>query len=231
MLMQQRGLALSSPVETSNSEPGNVPADEKSPLLVHLELTPDFTPFRWWRRKVWGQFERKPSDSVSISVFECMRVRPSCVFLVSVSIWLYSCVCVCVLLHCCCYCCCCCCYCYYCCYCCFSCPTPPPHTPHTPSPLSFCPSCPLNHPKLEGEKSDPLQSKAQVLRQNVVLFPIRPILNHFHFVTQKWGWVSCEKIVLTLLPLTVRTCFKPAFLSSFPSFFLLFSRLVLSAQS
>lgn len=113
------------------------------------------------------------------------------VFLVSVSIWLYSCVCVC----------------YY-----IAAaiavaaaaaavtativataasraPASPPPT-HTHPESSVLLSILSPHPKLEGEKSDPLQSKAQVLRRSAALCPIRRILKHFHFVTQKWMRVS-----------------------------------------
>lgn len=47
--------------------------------------------------------------------------------------------------------------------------------PASPSPV-LCPSVhpvPSTHAKLDGEKSDPLQSNAQVLRQNVLLSPAR----------------------------------------------------------
>lgn len=57
-----------------------------SPLLVHLELTPDFTTFSCHddgEEPFSGQYEGKSSDSVSVSVFDRMHV-----FLVSVSIWL-----------------------------------------------------------------------------------------------------------------------------------------------
>lgn len=117
-----------------------------------------------------------PLASVRSNVCTCPPSTPPpppcSVSLVSVSIWLYSCVCVCVrvLLHRCCYCWCCCCYCYYCCYCCFSCPpacpTPPPPSGFPrPLPSPSVHPAPSTHAKPEGKNSDPLQSKAQVLRQ------------------------------------------------------------------
>lgn len=122
---------------------------------------------------------------------------------------------------------------------------PPPPQPHPPSVL--CPSAhpvPSTHPKLEGEKSDPLQSKAQVLRQTSVSVCVfistedkrRPVIDlvccvYLQLHTELGGEAAAGETVPTLWLLTVRTCFKPAFLSSFSSFFLLFSGLVLSAQS
>lgn len=62
------------------------------------------------------------------------------------------------------------------------------HAPPTPHVL--CPSVhpvPLTHAKLEGEKSDPLQSKAQVFRQNMLLFPAKPIYNIFILLHRNLG--------------------------------------------
>lgn len=132
---------------------------------MHLELTPDFTAFSCHddgEKQFSGQYEGKPSDSVSISVFDCMHVSGQCFYLA-----LRSCVCVRV--------------CYY-----IAAAiavaatativaTAASHA-HPPSHV-LCPSVhpvPSTHAKLEGEKSDPLQSKAQVLRQNMLLFPARP---------------------------------------------------------
>lgn len=126
---------------------------------------------RWRRRKrFFGPFEQKPSDPVGV----CLNVCP-CSW--SVSVWLYSlfvrmCVCVC----------------YY-----IAAAIAVAATANivataaSHAPRVLCPSVhpvPSTHPK-PGEKSDPLQSKAQVLRQNVVLFTVRP--NIFLFVTHKPG--------------------------------------------
>lgn len=60
---------------------------------------------------------------------------------------------------------------------------------HAP-PHALCPSVhpvPLTHAKLEEEKSDPLQSKAQVFRQNMLLFPVKPIYNIFILLQRSLG--------------------------------------------
>ncbi len=101
---------------------------------------------------------------------------------------------------------------------------------HAPPMSSVFLSILSTHAKLEGEKTDRLQSKARVLRQNVLLCSARPKQNIFILSHKNLG----KNVVLTLLPLTVWTCFEPTFLSAFSSFFFLlfFSRLVLSsAQS
>lgn len=116
------------------------------------------------QKKVLGQFERTPSDSVSIRVFECVHVSQLCVSGQCVHLDLQLCMCAC----------------YY-----IAAAiavaaativaTAASHAPTpTPPPSVVFPSvhpAPSTHPKLEGKKSDPVQSKAQVLRQNMVLCP------------------------------------------------------------
>lgn len=158
------------------------------PLLVHSQLWFYALQASWWW-KVWSaKSPLIPLASVCLNVCTCPSVCPSGSTVM------------CVLLHRCCYC-CCCCYCYYCCYCCFS-------SPHLPQSIL----CPSTHPKL-GEKSDPLQSNPQVLRE------ARPVFKHFDFRK-----VEVHQPPLRLSqhfwPLTVQTCFKPAFLLQFFFFFL-----------
>lgn len=60
------------------------------------------------------------------------------------------------------------------------------HAPPPPSSVLLSILSPQLIQKLEGEKSDPLQSKAQVLRQTMVLFPVRSILTFCYAET----WAS-----------------------------------------
>ena len=116
---------------------------------MHVELTFDFTAFRC--REGRGEASCFLLASVCLNVCMCP----------SVSIWLYSRVCVC----------------YY-----IAAAiavaaaaativaTAASHAPHktrAPTPQTV----PSAHAQLEGEKSDPLQSKTQVLRHSVVFFP------------------------------------------------------------
>lgn len=91
--------------------------------------------------------------------------------------------------------------------------------PIAPVHLSSCPSCPLNLSKTRTETWPSAVKSSSISRQSVVLCSVKWIQNHYGFIPpHRLG----EETVQTLWPLTVWTCFKPAFLLYLSSFFCCF---------